>query len=91
MSHPHSLSSLSTREAIIDTVHRVVIAFDYNDVELLNSAFAGEDIILSSPIGTITDLSTLRNTVCAPFLSPIKRNKQAPRDTLPSFASQKYL
>ena len=53
MSYTISLSPLNTREAIIDAVYRVVIAFDRNDVEPLNSAVAGEDITLSSPAGTI--------------------------------------
>ncbi|EXJ92063.1 hypothetical protein A1O3_00613 [Capronia epimyces CBS 606.96] len=42
--HPETLPSLSTREAIIDVMYRAVIAFDRNDVSLLNSAFAGEDV-----------------------------------------------
>ncbi len=42
--HPHTLSALSTREAIADVVYRGVLAFDRNDVALLESAVAGEDV-----------------------------------------------
>lgn len=43
MSLPHALTSLSPREAILDTVTRLFQAFDFNDRELLNSAFRPND------------------------------------------------
>jgi len=45
MSHPHTLTSLTPREAITDALYRAVIGFDSNDISIFNSAFAGEDVI----------------------------------------------
>jgi hypothetical protein len=39
MSHPDTLTSLSPREAITDTIYRATLAFDRNDATLLNTAF----------------------------------------------------
>jgi ketosteroid isomerase-like protein len=44
-SYPLSLSSLTEREAIIDTLYRAVIASDRHDLELFTSAWAGEDVV----------------------------------------------
>lgn len=44
MSRPHTLSSLSTREAITDALYRACIGLDRHDVSILDSAFAGEDV-----------------------------------------------
>ncbi|RFU30231.1 hypothetical protein B7463_g6101, partial [Scytalidium lignicola] len=44
-SYPHSLSSLSQREAIIDTVYRALLGCDHHDTPIFNSAWAGEDVV----------------------------------------------
>jgi SnoaL-like domain len=63
MSYPHTLTSLTPREAIADALYRAVIAFDRNDVAIFNSAFAGEDVSLGSEDRSITSLSDLRTLV----------------------------
>lgn len=65
MSYPYNLSSLTPREAITDTLYRAIIAFDRNDAELLNSAFAGEDVSLSGAGREINSLTALRTQVLA--------------------------
>ena len=65
MSYPLTLTSLSPREAITDAVYRAVIGFDRNDVSMLNSAFAGEDVTFGSSGRMITSLTTARETVLA--------------------------
>ena len=42
MSRPHTLTSLSDREAITDTVHRALIGFDHNDILIFNTAFIAD-------------------------------------------------
>jgi len=46
MHHPHTLSGLSTREAIADVLYRAVIGFDSNDIPIFESAFGGEDVTM---------------------------------------------
>ncbi|RDW63801.1 hypothetical protein BP6252_11346 [Coleophoma cylindrospora] len=41
MSRPQTLSGLTEREAIADTMYRVLIGLDHNDISMFNSAFAG--------------------------------------------------
>jgi hypothetical protein len=45
MSLAHSLTGLSDREAITDALYRAILAFDNNDVSLLESAFSESDAI----------------------------------------------
>ena len=40
-----SLPFLSPREAVADTLHRVLMAFDRNDQEMFESAFAGKAVL----------------------------------------------
>ncbi|KEY63858.1 hypothetical protein S7711_10045 [Stachybotrys chartarum IBT 7711] len=42
-SSPHILTSLTTREAIIDALGRALSGVDRNDVDLFNSAWAGSE------------------------------------------------
>ncbi|KAE9365555.1 hypothetical protein N431DRAFT_420746 [Stipitochalara longipes BDJ] len=42
MSHQHTLSSLSDREAITDAVYRALLGFDHNDAEIFNTAFIAD-------------------------------------------------
>ncbi|KAE8443802.1 hypothetical protein EG329_001396 [Mollisiaceae sp. DMI_Dod_QoI] len=51
MPHPHALTGLTVREAITDGLYRAVMAFDLNDVAMLDSAFAGEDVTLEMHAG----------------------------------------
>lgn len=44
-SYPLSLSSLTEREAIVDTLYRAIIGCDRHDLELFTSAWAGEDVV----------------------------------------------
>jgi hypothetical protein len=69
MPYPHTLTGLTTREAITDALYRAVLAFDRNDTSLLDSAFAGEDSVFEMHSGpkktVIPSLSTVRDTVFA--------------------------
>ncbi|KAN0106597.1 hypothetical protein V8E51_009473 [Hyaloscypha variabilis] len=62
MSYPHILPSLTPREAIADALTRALIAFDHNDVALVNSAFAN-DVKLSHPAGEMTQLSDIHQVL----------------------------
>lgn len=42
--NPIHLASLTPREAVIDALYRAAIACDEHDVELFDSAWAGEDV-----------------------------------------------
>lgn len=62
MSHPISLSSLTTREAIIDALYRAIIGFDRYDTTVFNSALA-EDASFELRAGQpriINSLPTIR-------------------------------
>ena len=66
MSHPHTLTSLTPREAITDAIYRAVIGFDRNDISIFNSAFVGEDVTFELHDGNrrvINGLSTIRTQV----------------------------
>jgi hypothetical protein len=66
MSYPHTLTSLTPREAIVDALYRAIIGFDRNDVSIFNSAFAGEDVIFelhADERRIINGLSTIRTQV----------------------------
>ncbi|MCJ1304227.1 hypothetical protein MMC08_007039 [Hypocenomyce scalaris] len=66
MSHPHTLTSLTPREAITDALYRALIGFDRNDISIFNSAFAGEDVIFELHSGDrriINGLSAIRTQV----------------------------
>jgi hypothetical protein len=66
MSRPHTLTSLTPREAITDALYRALIGFDRNDISIFNSAFAGEDVIFelhSDDRRIINGLSTIRTQV----------------------------
>ncbi|KAK0103326.1 hypothetical protein ONS95_005355 [Cadophora gregata] len=65
MSHPHQLKSLSPREAITDTLYRVLLAFDENDIPLFDSAFASEDVSFVMNGNTTQGLETIRSTLLA--------------------------
>jgi hypothetical protein len=65
MSYPHTLTSLTTREAITDALYRAMTAFDRNDAALLDSAFAGEDISLSFAGREVNSLTALHTQVLA--------------------------
>ena len=43
MSRPHSLPSLTPREAIADAVYRALLGFDRNDWEIFTSALVADD------------------------------------------------
>jgi len=63
MSHPHTLTSLTPREAITDALYRALIGFDRNDIPIFNSAFAGEDVTFELHDGQkriVNGLSTIR-------------------------------
>ncbi|KIX03233.1 uncharacterized protein Z518_06785 [Rhinocladiella mackenziei CBS 650.93] len=65
MSYPHTLTSLTPREAITDALYRAIIGFDRNDVSIFNSAFA-EDVIgeiRAGDGGIIDGLSNVRAQV----------------------------
>lgn len=65
MSRPHSLTSLTLREAITDALYRAIIGFDRNDISIFDSAFV-EDVTLELRGGerrVINGLSTLRAQV----------------------------
>ncbi|PVH71705.1 hypothetical protein DL98DRAFT_520914 [Cadophora sp. DSE1049] len=80
MPHPHTLTSLSTREAITDTLYRAVIAFDEHDTALFNSAFASssptsspsssDDVVVILDGKPITGLSSIR-TQLFDFIGPM--------------------
>jgi hypothetical protein len=42
MSHPHTLTSLTEREAVADALYRLIIGFDSNDVSIFNSALTAD-------------------------------------------------
>ncbi len=65
MSHPHTLTSLTPREAITDALYRALVGFDRNDISIFNSAFAGEDVVFELRPGDtiINALSTIRTQV----------------------------
>jgi hypothetical protein len=70
MAYPHTLTSLTPREAITDALYRAIIGFDRNDVPIFNSAFAGEDVIFEIRAGEsesriVNSLSTIRTQVLA--------------------------
>jgi hypothetical protein len=58
--YPHTLTGLTDREAITDAVYRVIISFDTNDFSILESAFAGEDVIIDFNGKTIPGLSAIK-------------------------------
>jgi hypothetical protein len=72
MSHPHTLTSLTDREAITDALYRAVIAFDSNDVSLLNSAFITKesDVIFDFNGSVINGLDAIR-TQLFNFVGPM--------------------
>ncbi|KAJ5689744.1 hypothetical protein N7462_004136 [Penicillium macrosclerotiorum] len=57
MSYPQTLENLTAREAISDAMYRALLGFDYNDVAIFNSAFAGEDVVLEINSGPGEDVS----------------------------------
>ncbi|CAK7227033.1 hypothetical protein SBRCBS47491_006432 [Sporothrix bragantina] len=59
MASSYILSGLTTREAIIDAMTRVLTALDTNDVGLFDSAWAGEDVL--AQIGNDDDKKVLPN------------------------------
>jgi hypothetical protein len=64
--YPHTLTSLTTREAITDAVHRALLGCDRNDAEIFASAWAGEDVAFEVHDGekkVIPGLSTIRTAV----------------------------
>jgi hypothetical protein len=66
MSSPAILNSLTPREAVTDTIHRVLIGIDHNDISLFNASFAGEDVIMElngAQKNTITGLSAIVTNV----------------------------
>lgn len=65
MSHPHTLTSLTDREAITDALYRAAIAFDSNDVSLLNSAFVTPEsaVIFDFNGNLINGLDSIRKRV----------------------------
>ena len=67
MSYPHTLTSLTPREAITDALYRAIIGFDRYDVDIFTSAFAGEDVSFELYDGenkrVINGLSVLRTQV----------------------------
>ncbi|ERS97130.1 uncharacterized protein SPSK_02804 [Sporothrix schenckii 1099-18] len=82
MAVPVLLSGLTTREAIIDAMTRALVALDHNDVELFNSAWAGEDVV--AQIGVDDDKKFLPN------LSVIRMaifDRIGPMDTTHSFTT----
>ncbi|CAK7213619.1 hypothetical protein SCUCBS95973_001860 [Sporothrix curviconia] len=82
MASSYILSGLTTREAIIDTVSRVLTALDTNDVGLFDSAWAGEDVFCQ--IGVEDDKKVL------PSLSLIRRmifERVAVMDTTHSYTT----
>jgi hypothetical protein len=72
MSYPHSLPSLSDREAINDTVYRALLGFDHNDVPLFNSAFisAQENMLFSINEREIHGLAAVRSQLLD-FVGPM--------------------
>jgi hypothetical protein len=42
---PHTLTSLTDREAIADALYRLLTSIDEGDVPLFNSAWSGQDVI----------------------------------------------
>ncbi len=69
MPYPHTLTGLTTREAITNALYRAVLAFDRNDISLIDSAFAGEDSMFEMHPGpqktVIPPLSAVRDTIFA--------------------------
>lgn len=65
MSYPHSLSSLTPREAIIDAAYRAIISFDRNDLSIFNSAFTENSIVeINGPKKIVlSGLSTIRTEI----------------------------
>ncbi|KAK4444589.1 hypothetical protein QBC34DRAFT_451854 [Podospora aff. communis PSN243] len=64
--YPHSLASLSTREAITDAVHRALLGCDRNDAAIFTSAWVGEDVTFEVNDGekkVIPSLSTIFTAV----------------------------
>lgn len=74
MAYPQLLSSLTPREAVADTIYRVVLGVDRNDAELFDSGFI-EDVTLELPHRnrTITGISALRTHILG---------KNGPLDTM---------
>ena len=68
MSYPHSLTSLTPREAIADALYRSLIGFDRHDIPIFESSFAGEDVSFEIHDGetrVINGLSTIRDGLLA--------------------------
>lgn len=61
------LGSLTPREAVADTLIRLLIGFDKNDVQLFSSAFAGEDVILELNGGNKRSLNSLSDIITHVF------------------------
>ncbi|CAK7243192.1 MAG: hypothetical protein STHCBS139747_004703 [Sporothrix thermara] len=79
---PHIISGLTTREAILDAMNRVLLAVDTNDLDLFNSAWAGEDVL--AHVGFEEDTKVL------PGLSLIQKRvfeRPAALDTTHSYAA----
>lgn len=79
---PYILSSLTTREAILDAITRVLVALDRNDVELFNSAWAGDDVFVQ--IGTGDDKKVLPNLA---LIRKVVFDRVGPMDTTHSYTS----
>lgn len=60
MSFPHTLSSLSVRESIVDALHRALLGFDINDYSLFQSAFLDDDGAVEVGGKTIQGTDALR-------------------------------
>jgi hypothetical protein len=68
MSYPHALTSLAPREAITDALYRAIIGFDRNNMAILDSAFAGEEVtfeLKGDASRTAHDLTTIKNHILA--------------------------
>lgn len=69
-SYQHSLSGLSTREAITDALYRSIRGWDHNDTAAFNSSFIGEEIEMEMKAGDgegmkVNSLSQLRDGLLA--------------------------
>lgn len=85
MSLPHALTSLTPREAIIDAVSRMFHGFDFNDLELLNSAFLPDDEeVVFEVNNTESFVATGMTEIRTHFF-----NRVAPMDTTHVFGSER--
>lgn len=82
MASPYLLSGLTTREAIVDAMTRVLVALDRNDVGLFNSAWAGDDVL--AQIGVDENKKVLPSL---PVIRKMVFDRVGPMDTTHSFTN----